>query len=308
MARKRNTRRCGLKEETCRPSLCGLLTRFLFVGVWLLGFACLFLVPAVGPAEPQPAPVMLARSWEPGTDIRGWWMSEKLDGIRGYWTGSQLVSRAGNAFAVPAWFTANFPTVALDGELWTGRQQFAEISSIVRRQTPHDGWRSVRYMIFDAPQAEGGFEQRLAFAREWFEAHPNPQVSIVEHETCRDEQHLRQKLAEVEALGGEGLILRQPESAYTAGRSAAIFKVKTFQEGRALVLEHLPGSGRNAGRLGSLRVELPNGVQFAIGSGFSDAERDSPPPVGSTVRFKHQGFTQAGVPRFASFLRVQEKF
>lgn len=266
----------------------------------------LFFAPSFVFAEPRSAPVMQAQAWEPGMDIRGWWMSEKLDGVRGYWTGEQLVSRSGKVFAAPDWFTENFPSVPLDGELWVGRQQFAETVSIVRRQTPHDGWKSIRYMIFDAPQAEGGFEQRLAFAREWFQQHPNSSVSVIEHEVCQDEQHLRTKLAEVEARGGEGLILRQPESVYSVGRSATILKVKTFQEARAVVLEHLPGSGRNAGRLGSLRVELSNGVRFAIGSGFSDAERDNPPPVGSTVRFKHQGYTKAGIPRFASFLRVEE--
>ena len=279
-----------------------------FISLLFLFFACLSQPSSAGHAESQPAPVLLAHSWKPGMDIQGWWMSEKLDGIRGYWTGSQLISRAGNAFAVPAWFTENFPSVPLDGELWIGHQTFAQIASIVRRKTPPDDWKSVRYMIFDAPQAEGGFEQRLAFAREWFSQHPNPYVSIVEHEVCQNEQHLRKRLAEIEALGGEGLILRQPESAYTVGRSSTILKVKTFQDAEAVVLAHLPGSGRNTGRMGAIQVKLPNGVQFAIGSGFSDAERDNPPPIGSTVRFKHQGFTKAGVPRFASFLRMREWF
>jgi DNA ligase-1 len=286
-----------------------LVLRLLcFVGLSLFFFASLSSPLSAIHAESQPAPVLLAHSWKPGMAIQGWWMSEKLDGIRGYWTGSQFVSRAGNVFAVPDWFTKNFPSVALDGELWIGRQTFAQIASIVRRKTPHKEWQSVRYMIFDAPQAGGGFEQRMDFAREWFEQHPNPYVSIIQHEVCKDEQHLRKRLAEVEALGGEGLILRQPESAYTVGRSSTILKVKTFQDAEAVVLEHLPGSGRNAGRMGAIQVELPNGIQFAVGSGFSDAERDNPPPVGSTVRFKHQGFTKAGVPRFASFLRVRERF
>ncbi len=277
-----------------------------FTGLALL--LVLVFTPALVLAAPQAAPVMQAQTWQAGRDIRGWWMSEKLDGVRGYWTGEQLVSRSGHPFAAPAWFTENFPSTPLDGELWVGRQRFAETVSIVRRKTPHDGWKSVRYMVFDAPQAEGGFEQRLAFAREWFRQHPNPAVSVIEHEVYRDEQHLQEKLAAVKALGGEGLILRQPESAYRVGRSATLLKVKTFQEAQAVVLEHLPGSGRNVGRMGSLRVELSNGVRFAIGSGFSDAERDNPPPVGSTVRFKHQGYTKAGVPRFASFVRVEENF
>lgn len=251
---------------------------------------------------------MLAQVWQPGRDVQGWWMSEKLDGVRGYWTGERLVSRAGNAFAAPAWFTEHFPPVPLDGELWTGRGQFSEVVGIVRRKAPHDGWKSVRYMIFDAPRAEGGFEQRLDFARAWLRNHPTPYAAVIEHEVCNGEEHLRNRLAEVEALGGEGLILRQPASAYVVGRSATILKVKTFQEADAVVLEHLPGSGRNAGRMGSLRVETSNGVRFAIGTGFTDAERDDPPPVGSTVQFKHQGFTKAGIPRFASFLRIVERF
>lgn len=289
--------------NTARPR-----RRFRLAGTCALLFLVLCGTAHAPAAEPRPAPAMLAQVWQPGMDVQGWWMSEKLDGVRGYWTGERLVSRAGNALAAPDWFTEHFPPVPLDGELWTGRGQFSEVVGIVRRKAPHAGWKSVRYMIFDAPRAEGGFEQRLKFAREWFRTHPNPYVTVIEHEACVGEEHLRNRLAEVEALGGEGLILRQPASAYMVGRSATILKVKTFQEADAVVLEHLPGSGRNAGRMGSLRVEMSNGVRFAIGTGFTDAERDDPPPVGSTVQFKHQGFTKSGIPRFASFLRIVERF
>lgn len=279
-----------------------------FARLFFLFFAFFFQPLSLVCAESLPAPVMLAETWQPSMNIDGWWMSEKLDGIRGYWTGSQFISRSGNGLSVPAWFAENFPAIPLDGELWTGRGQFSDIVRIVRRKTPGGAWKTVRYMIFDAPQVKGGFEQRLDFAREWFSQHPNPYVSIIEHEICQNEVHLRKKLAAVEALGGEGLILRQPQSAYIVGRSNAILKVKTFQDAEAVVIAHLPGSGRNAGRLGAIQVELPNGQRFAIGSGFSDAERDNPPPIGSTVRFKHQGFTKAGIPRFASFLRRREQF
>jgi len=258
-------------------------------------------------ADTEKAPVMLAHTWEPHIDIRGWWMSEKLDGIRGYWTGSQLISRSGEAFVTPPWFTRNFPSVPLDGELWSGRQTFSDISSIVRHQTPGDAWKTVRYMIFDAPQAKGGFESRLDFARQWFQHHPNPQVTIIEQERCQDEAHLRRKLADIEALGGEGLILRKPQSPYTVGRSHDLLKVKSFQDAEAVVIEHQPGTGKHAGRLGALLVELPNGVRFSIGTGFSDAERENPPPVGATITFKYQGYTNSGIPRFASYLRVRDK-
>ena len=162
-------------------------------------------------------------------------------------------------------------------------------------------------MIFDAPQTRGGFEARLDFARQWFERRSNTFVTVVEHEVCKDAEHLQQKLTAIEAQGGEGLILRRPQSPYTAGRSRDILKVKNFEDADAVVMGHRPGKGRHAGRLGALWVELPNGVQFAIGTGLTDAERDNPPPIGSTIKFKYHGFTKAGKPRSASFLRVREE-
>jgi DNA ligase 1 len=257
--------------------------------------------------QTRAAPVILAHTWKPGMDIRGWWMSEKLDGVRGYWTGRQLISRSGKAFAVPDWFTQNFPTMPLDGELWSERQHFSDIVGKVRRQTPSAVWKTIHYMIFDAPEVEGGFEHRLDVARQWFQQHPNPYVAIVEHERCLDETHLQQKLSEIEALGGEGLMLRRPRSPYIVGRSHDLLKVKSFEDAEAVVVQHLPGSGRNAGRLGALLVELPNGIRFAIGTGFSDAERDNPPPIGSTITFKYHGYTSSGIPRFAAFMRIREQ-
>jgi ATP-dependent DNA ligase len=45
-------------------------------------------------------------------DPTGWWMSEKLDGVRAYWDGKQLLSRLGNPLAAPDWFTQRFPVRA----------------------------------------------------------------------------------------------------------------------------------------------------------------------------------------------------
>ena len=43
-------------------------------------------------------PLLLAERWDNATDLAGWWMSEKLDGVRAYWDGRALISRLGNAF------------------------------------------------------------------------------------------------------------------------------------------------------------------------------------------------------------------
>ena len=290
-----------------------LLTWFsLFISISYMSFPALATPPSSNSPSPgkshSKAPVMLARSWDQKIDISGWWMSEKLDGVRGYWTGKQLISRSGNPYHAPKWFTRNFPSTPLDGELWLGRQQFSELVSIVRRKPPDAGWKNVRYLIFDAPLVEGGFEKRLDFARLWFQQHPNPYAEVLKQQICENEAHLRKKLREIESLGGEGMMLRKPDSPYTVGRSYNLLKVKTYEDAEATVIEHLPGSGKHAGRLGSLLVELPNGIQFAIGTGFSDQERENPPPVGSIITFKYYGFHKSGIPRFASFLRIRDKF
>jgi DNA ligase-1 len=258
--------------------------------------------------KPQKAPVMLAQRWDQTVDIKGWWMSEKLDGVRGYWTGKEMISRSGNRFHIPTWFTKNFPSTPLDGELWIGRRKFSVLVGIIRRKIPAAEWEKVRYLIFDAPQAEGGFEKRLDFARRWFRQHPNPYTEVLKQQICENEMHLRRELGEIESLGGEGLMLRKPNSPYTVGRSDDLLKVKTYKDEEAKVIKHLAGSGKHAGRLGALLVELPNGIQFAIGTGFTDQERENPPSVGSMITFKYYGFHESGIPRFASFVRVREAF
>jgi DNA ligase-1 len=42
---------------------------------------------------------------------------------------------------------------------------------------------------------------------------------------------------------------------------------------------------------------------LAIGTGFSDADRQQPPAIGQRVTYTYRGLTAGGVPRFASYLR-----
>jgi DNA ligase 1 len=259
-------------------------------------------VRATPEGEEAGPPLLLAATWDNAADLSGWWLSEKLDGVRAYWDGRQFLSRLGNLFHAPNWFVEGLPDVPLDGELWIDRKRFQRTVSIVRRQDRTDLWAEVRYLVFDAPAAGGGFEERTAFVRDALAARKPRFARPHEHARCRGLEHLRDELARVEALGGEGLMLRQPGSPYEAGRSATLLKVKTFHDAEAMVVGHQPGAGRHKGRLGALFVRLPGGTEFAVGTGFSDAERANPPPVGATITFRYQELSEAGVPRFPSYV------
>ncbi len=261
--------------------------------------------PAKKPTEGDEGPkLLLAHSWEQETDLTGWWMSEKLDGVRAYWDGKQFISRLGNLFHAPEWFVKGLPDHPLDGELFGGRKKFQRTVSVVRRQDQSEGWREIRYVVFDAPAMDAPFEARLAAIRHAIEKTGLAHVEAHPHEPCRGVDHLREELARVEALGGEGLMLRKPGSKYEVGRSTTLLKVKTFHDAEARVIGHLPGAGRHKGRVGALQCETADGTRFSVGTGLSDEERRSPPPVGSLITYRYQELSDDGVPRFPSYVGV----
>lgn len=249
---------------------------------------------------------MLATVYEPGIDVSEYWVSEKLDGVRGRWTGSMLLTRDGNVINAPAWFTAGWPEVPMDGELWIARGRFDEASGIVRTQDPDDdAWRSLRFMVFDLPAHGGTFDERVVRMRTLLDAANVPWLQPVEQFRVADADALDARLDAIVNAGGEGLMLHHRAARYRAGRSTDLLKYKLHDDAEARVVAHTPGEGKYSGMLGALIVERDDGVRFRIGTGFTDAERANPPPVGTWITYRYNGLTPNGVPRFARFLRVR---
>ncbi|MDO8418856.1 MAG: DNA ligase [Rubrivivax sp.] len=276
--------------------------------------ACLVALPfgaRAVPAQPGllrlPPSLLLAQDAPADIDPAGYLVSEKYDGARAVWDGRVLRFRSGRPVAAPAWFTSRLPATPLDGELWLGRGQFDALSAAVRRQVARDEeWRQIRYMVFDRPGAAGPFSARAAtletLARQlaWAPLRAAPQWRAASR------SHLQTQLDEVVRTGGEGLMLHRADAVYAAGRSPVLLKLKPLHDADARVVGHVAGRGRHRGRLGALRVRTVEGIEFLVGTGFSDAERETPPPVGAVVTFTYRGTTGAGVPRFASFLRRRD--
>lgn len=245
--------------------------------------------------------VLLAKNWA-GSDPTGWWLSEKLDGVRAVWDCRALVTRTGQPIRAPQWFLDALPkSEPLDGELWIGRGQFQRTVGLVRSRQGGDGWRSIRFAAFDAPLAAGAFEERQAALREAVAGGP---AFVLPQRRCEGHADLIAELGCVEQAGGEGVMLRQPGSAYERRRSGTLLKVKTFHDAEATVVGYDCGTGRNSATIGALVAQLPDGTEFRVSSGLTDAVRLSPPAVGSVFTFKYQEMTDGGVPRFPSFLRV----
>ena len=272
----------------------------------LIAFWFSFTLFAAFNAHAEPPELALAGVYEEGVALDDYWVSEKLDGVRAYWDGERFWSRGGNEYRAPDWFTEGFPDVPMDGELWMGRGRFSELSGAVRRLEPiNRSWRQIRFMVFDLPALNQPFSERIQAMEGLLQPSPSPFLAIVAQRKATDHERLMSALDKVVSEGGEGLMLRRGGSLHATGRSDDLLKVKRYDDAEAVVVAHLAGSGKYEGMLGSVRVRRDDGRQFRIGTGFSDEQRENPPPVGATITYKYYGFTSTGLPRFASFLRVR---
>ena len=235
-------------------------------------------------------------------NIKGWYMSEKLDGIRAYWNGKELLSKNGNKIYAPSWFTKDFPNFKLDGELWTKRSDFENIQNIVLDKTPSKDWKNITYNIFEVPYEKGDFRKRLKKIKNWQRVNQNKYIKIIPQIICKNKKHLNKYLNELIKLKAEGIILKNPNITYFEGRNENILKVKKFFDMEALVI----GINKHEdGKFKSLKVKLKNGIKFNLGGGFTNEQKKKHPKIDEVVTFKYYGFTKYGKPKFASFLRVR---
>lgn len=272
----------------------------------LLALASLIVMPSARAAEATPPALMLAKVYRPGIDLSAYWLSEKYDGVRGYWDGQRLLTRGGETVRAPAWFTAGWPNEPMDGELWAGRGGFETAVSTVRQQQPDEqAWRGIRFMVFDLPTHPGVFSERIAAYNQRIQGLNQPWVQAVAQERITSHAALLKRLDRTVRAGGEGLMLHRGDALYRAARNLDLLKVKTHEDAEARVVAHLPGQGKYSGLLGALLVETADGRRFRIGSGFTDEQRRAPPPLDTWITYRFRGLHESRLPRFATYLRVR---
>ena len=169
-------------------------------------------------------------------NITNWYMSEKLDGIRAYWNGKELLSKNGNKIYAPSSFIKDFPPFELDGELWTKRDDFESIQNIVLDTNPSSKWEEITYNIFEVPNEKGNFDKRLEKIKSWLDKNPNKIIKIIPQLICKNETDLNIYLKELLDKKAEGIILKNPNLEYFTGRSENILKVKKFYDDEGLVI------------------------------------------------------------------------
>jgi DNA ligase 1 len=241
-------------------------------------------------------------------NLPDYWVSEKLDGVRALWDGSALRFKSGRLIIVPKWFTKDFPSQSLVGELWLGRGQFESLSGIVRRQVPDDDvWSGVSFNIFDLPNDAARFGERHISLHNQVTQLGIPWLRAIPQKQVVEEAELRQYFQDIVNQGGEGLMLHKAEAMWGEKSATDLIKFKPLDDAEATVIGYEMGQGRLKAQTGALIVRLSNGRILRIGSGLSDALRQSPPPIGTQITYRYRGVTRTGLPRFATYWRVRDE-
>lgn len=284
-----------------------------------------------------------------------------------------LWTRYGQPILAPEWFLNTLPLIQLDGELHCGRGNFQQTLSIVRSHASSD-WSKITYSVFDIPRfdkifADGqmtniNFKKKFESINSWINGRIQGSILVchsfmaaqrelgerlvgLDRVVKRHEQiilpvghhravaALQMRMAYILDQGGEGLMLRFPQSEWEPVRSKFLMKLKGTQDAEATVIGYKWGKSgvgtKLVGLMGSLIVSF-RGKQFDL-SGFTDAERmllvhnqqlTEPSsygskhqgevvntsvatsvlfPVGSQVTFSYRELTNDGLPKEAKYLR-----
>jgi DNA ligase-1 len=212
----------------------------------------------------------------------GWFMSEKLDGMRAYWDGERFWSKNMSIIDVPESFTAGFPTFPVDGELWGGYEKIDStvyaLKQACRKKKRNIDWSNIKFCAFDAPQEEGSYDKRHLFLQNNLSQCCN--ISLIPMQKCGGHDHLHQHLAEILDKGGEGIILYHPATPYQPGRTRNVLKFKKYFEA-SVTFSHVKRDSYN------LVCKQENGklIYLKCTRGFCL----SPPEVGEKILVRHQG-------------------
>ena len=238
--------------------------------------------------------LMLSQVWNDSIDPTGYWISEKFDGCRAYWSGEVLVSRYGKPLGAPDWFIERLPKgIKLDGELWVGYNKFGTLIRLLKTQGDKE-WEDCKLMVFDSPDDDKTFEDRIKYLKN--NVQENDSLELVPFTLCRNAEHLKEELDIVVKKGGEGLMLRKADASYDVGRSNNMLKVKLQQDAEVKMV-------KKASKCVGYDTLLPNGVPITIRCVYSDYK--NPPPPGTILQVKHFGEWKSGKLKNPYFWRIR---
>jgi DNA ligase-1 len=232
----------------------------------------------------------VAQPWE-REDVSGWQIAQKYNGIRCYWNGFEMWSKKGRKYELPSFITDLLPKSPLDGEICLSSGSYTKCVAILNKNPSHPAWKNIKFVVNDAPELDIPFSQRLQALRT--KIVKSRWVRVNKYLNCRGNDNLYEELANVRRQGGDGIIMKHPNSLYHAGKSRTSFlEVNSNFQGVARVLQIM----RKKDKINSVRVKTEQGQEFNIFRGLKTLFKN-PPKVGSNITYCYNSLLDNGKPR-----------
>jgi DNA ligase 1 len=283
-------------------------------------------------AQPKTFP-MLAHVYDPKSKIKTknpivypCFVQPKLDGLRCLIylsTDGTIItqSRTGGTFTTMEHITGGlipffkrWPTVILDGELYTNKYPFEELVGLIKRKYVEKEdlpkMHQVHFHIYDIVSPNGYLERRK-FILDNQHLFP-PTFEIVKTEEATTVEDFKAKFTEYVQEGYEGIMLRNKKGAYESKHSHNLQKYKEFEEDEFVIVGFREAEGRDSGTV-IWRCATKSGNEFdcrPIGSIehrkslFQNARAN----VGKMLTIKYQELSEKGIPRFLSGKSIRDGF
>jgi DNA ligase-1 len=256
---------------------------------------------------------MLAHKWDKYKDSTSGRIAlqPKLDGIRCIGTNKGLFTRTGkpilsapHILVVVQKILSGLPDgVTLDGELYNHdlRDDFNQISSIVRKQTPSAAelklsLEKLQYHVYDVEGTQQTFTTRqLAIS------------AIIDN--CYSKENL-EKMDDLYGKwleqGFEGQMVREADSLYQNGRSKSLLKRKEFVDEEFMIVDIEEGVGNRSGMMG--RIKFGHFDSNARGSHayWTELLENKQNYIGKMATVRYQNLTPDGIPRFPVMVAIRD--
>jgi len=236
----------------------------------------------------------------------GWYMFERLGGIRCVWNGFEFQSKLGNRYNPPSFFVQDFPQSPLDGMLYAGKRKIRACQDILKSKGASlNQWSKAQFYVYDAMRVEGTFEERFAKLKKEFSNKNSSFIKLCSYEKCQSMDHFNKEFQRIKDEHGEGIVLKNPTSYYTRGTCKGYLEARAQYENIGTVVGVIKKEKASAqDPIKSLEVEDSNGNRFAICRGITQDVKDNPPEVGSRISYRYSGEIAEGKPKAPILIRI----